>query len=117
MTCDANSIKSKRKPSFIAFSVLFRSVGRGVSLLERGHPGFNAFAHLFYRAIEKCRPSFDHDALNAELRCECLRLKPLLRVVSREHLLDKGAVAFADLDSRIAFIANDRRPGNMLGFE
>src|ERR1700722_18488613 len=116
MTCDANSIKSKRKPSFIAFSVLFRSVGRGVSLLERGHSGFNAFAHLFYRAIEKCRPSFDHDAFNAELRCECLRLKPLLRVVSREHLLDKGAISFADLNSRIALVANYRSPCNVLCF-
>src|SRR5207245_6914976 len=44
---------------------------------------------------------------------QSLRLESLFRVISRKHLLDKGAVPLAHVNGGVAFVAYHRRPGHM----
>src|SRR5450759_387672 len=75
-----------------------RDVGCGVTLGQLSADGFNAFADLLHGTVEVARASFNHQGLNAELGRKPLCLETLLGVIGRQHLLDKGAVAFADIN-------------------
>jgi hypothetical protein len=86
-------------------------------LSQLGSYGFNTFFDLFCSAFEVSRSGFNDEILNTEIGRKFLLLETFFGVVCGKQLLDKSAVDFADIESRIAFIANDRRPGDVLSLE
>jgi hypothetical protein len=84
---------------------------------QLGRYGFNTFFDVFCSAFEVSRPGFNDEILNTEIGRKFLRLETFFGVVCGKQLFDKSAIDFSDIESRIAFIANDRRPGDVLSLE
>ncbi len=79
--------------------------------------GSDPLTNLFHRGVKKSRPCFDHEFFDAELGRQALRLKSLFRGVRGKHLFHESAVALADFNRRIAFVADHRSPRNTRGLE
>ena len=84
---------------------------------QLGSNGFNTFFDVFCSAFEVSWSDFNDELLETEIGRKFLRLQTFLGVVCGKQFFDKSAINFADIESRIAFIANDRRPGDLLSLE
>src|SRR4029077_19013756 len=94
-----------------------RAVRSGITFGQRGSYGFNTFFDVFCGAFEVSRSGFDDELLDTEIGRKFLSLQTFLGVVCGKQFFDESAIDFADIESRIAFIANDRRPGDLLSLE
>jgi hypothetical protein len=116
MRCRVESIFSAVKQWCLSLH-LGGAVRSGITLGQLGSYGFNTFFDVFCSAFEVSRSGFNDEILNTEIERKFLRLQTLFGVISRKQLLDERPVDFPDIESRIAFIANDRRPGDVLSLE